>query len=314
MVSPKSFVRLLGAEYNLMRDAGVLTRFYVSSLLIVLIMLMTWVSIDYAIDLLFHSIVVEILLAIFFCLLFVCIYIFLLNTFAKENRARKGGMSASNIIRIGFIAFMAFLIAQPLVILFYASKLSPAVEEYKRNLLTIHSDKMNALVKAEILNLTSRQNYYLDQKVKFGVSVYNDQLIKIGSAIKLIQEKIDSYERDAGQTIDRSSFFLYRIKKVSKKYPWSWLLTFFIMLLFLLPGYLVYSISSQDEYYQLKKAQEKILIQDAYHSFIERYKMLFNGQVPVFSRYEDPPFNTVRKQITAPESMAQFIEKYPGNG
>ncbi|RFM26559.1 hypothetical protein [Deminuibacter soli] len=69
MFSPESFVRLLGAEYSLMRSAGVLQRFYISSLLIVAIMLLTWLSVRYAIDLLFHAIIIEIALAIFFCLL-----------------------------------------------------------------------------------------------------------------------------------------------------------------------------------------------------------------------------------------------------
>ncbi len=45
MVSPKSFIGFLGGEYGLMRDGGVLKRFYISSLLIVTILLITGVSI-----------------------------------------------------------------------------------------------------------------------------------------------------------------------------------------------------------------------------------------------------------------------------
>src|SRR4051812_7490047 len=105
MLLPKSFVRLLGGEYELMRRAGtsVLAKFYVTSVLIIGILALTWISIRYAIDLLFHSMFVEISLAVFFALLFACIYIFLINTFTKERRkARNRFINASNLVRLGF--------------------------------------------------------------------------------------------------------------------------------------------------------------------------------------------------------------------
>src|SRR5438445_13358638 len=116
----------------------------------------------------------------------------------------------------------------------------------------------------------------MEQKMKFDAPVYNDQIIKIENKIQLMQENLDSFKYDAQQTIDRSSFFLYLIEKVRKGYALSWFLTFLIVLLFLLPGYLIYSISSQHEYYQLKKAEEKRLIMAAYGSFIEKYRIIFN--------------------------------------
>jgi amino acid transporter len=313
MFSPKSFISLLGAEYGLMRDAGLLKRFYIISLLIMAIMLLTWVSIEYAINLLFHVVFVEVALALFFVLLFVCIYVFLLNTFAKDSRTSSGIMNTSNLIRIGFIIFMGFLIAQPLVILLYASSITPAVENYKQQLLKMHTAKVDVLIKDEVEGLVVKQKYYLGQKNRFGASIYDNGIAKINNAIKLKQDKATSFKAAAQQTIDRNSFFLFRVEKVNRGRPLVWLLTLAIVMLFLLPGYLIYTISSQHEYYQLKKAQEKKLVMDAYSVFCKHYTKMFSENVTVFSRYQDPPFNTIRKQPPIPASMTEFLQKYLGN-
>lgn len=313
MISPESFIKLLGAEYDLMRDAGVLKRFYLSSILIVVIASLTWISVEYAMDLLFHSIAVEITLAIFFCLLFFCIYIFLLNTFSKENRVRNGILNASNVIRLGFIAFIGFLIAQPLIVLLYEGPLSLSVEKYKQELLQSHADKIDVLVKNELASLNARLIYYMDQKKSSGTNAYDEDIDRIGSKMSVMQDKANFLQFAATRTIDHSSFFLYRVEMVGRTYPLSWLLTLFIMLLFLLPGYLVYTISSRDEYYRLKKEQEKALVLHAYGFFTSHYKRLFKDKVPIFSRYEDPPFNKVRKQPVVPSSMTEFLRKYLDN-
>lgn len=314
MISPKSFISLLGAEYHLMRDARVLKRFYVSSVLIIIILLMTWISIKYAFDLLFHALIVEIILAIFFSLLFFCTYIFLLNTFAKEARAQKSILNLSNVIRIGFVLYMGLLIAQPLIILLYSASLTPAVEGHKQMLFSKHTEKVSALMAGEIKALITRKRYCLKQKELLGTSIYNNELKKIDAKLKTVQSNEDNLNQTAKRAIEQSSFFLYRVEKTNHDYPVSWLLTLLIVLLFLSPGYLIYSISSQHEYYRLKKAREKELIIAAYNSFTTHYTKLFNEQIAIFSRYEDPPFNTIRKQPPIPASMTEFLKKYISNG
>jgi hypothetical protein len=314
MFSPNSFVSLLGAEYHLMSDAGVLKRFYISALLIIIILLLTLTGIYYALDLLFHALVIEIILTIFFCLLFLGIYIFLLNTFAKENRVQKGIFNTSNIIRIGFVAFMGFLIAQPLIIMLYAATLSPVIENHKHTILYEHTVKIDGLMKDEMATLSNEQLFYTNQKVRFGTTAYDKYLDKIADKMEKMRMKTMILKQTAQQTIDNNSFFLFRVQNVNRNYSMSWLLAFLIILLFLLPGYLIYSISSQHEYYQLKKAREKELVVISYKLFTERYKTMFHEQVTIFSRYEDPPFNTVRKQPPVPASMTEFLQKYLENG
>lgn len=313
MLSPKRFIRLLGAEYQLVRDTGILKRFYLSALLIIIILMLTWVSIQYALDLLFHTFIIELSLAIFFCLLFLSIYIFLLNTFAKENRGRKRILNISNIIRIGFVVFMGVLVAQPLVILLYADKLTPEVGIYKQLIFAKHKEQVTALTKDETEKLLIQKARYTGQKQKSGTQVHDSDIYKIENKLQSIHDKAASINHSAQVAIEQNSFFLFRISTVNRQYPLSWVFSLFIVLLFLLPGYLIYTIPSQHEYFSLKKAREKELITVAYAEFRTRYTLLFQTPLEIFSRFEDPPFNTTRKQLPTSASMKEFFQKYIDN-
>ncbi|MGN6421349.1 MAG: DUF4407 domain-containing protein [Pseudobacter sp.] len=314
MFRPKSFISLLGAEYNLMENTGVLKRFYLSSLIIGIILLITGVSIFYAIELLFHNVTVEAFLSSFLSLLFVCIYIFVLNTFTKEDRpSRNKWLNASNLIRTGFVAFMGLLVAQPLLVLLFSTRLEHDVQQYKQTLLDQHAQKIDQMFDSDIRKLEQRKTYCLEQDQIMNSHSYKAELENTRNKIAALEEKSSNLKSAAAITIERNSFFLYQIRHVNKKYSWAWLFTLFIVFLFLLPGYLIYSISKQADYYMLKKAKEKQLIENAYNSFLRHYHILFNNEVEVFSRYEDPPFNRKRKTPPSVASEEDFLNKYlPG--
>jgi hypothetical protein len=113
--------------------------------------------------------------------------------------------------------------------------------------------------------------------------------------------------------IDRSSFFLYRVKLVINR-PSSWVLCLFIVIMFVLPGYLIFSIPSDNVYYQLKKETEKRMIQNEYQSFTNLYldvfKKKYKVDIEIFSRFEDPPFRRIRKSNTEFGTLEAFTAKY----
>lgn len=312
LLSPKRLTRLIGAEFHLMRDAGVLRRFYVSSILVLLICLVTAVSVFYAIALLFHTLPIELTLSAFFSLLFVCIYIFLINTFAKAKRVNTKLLNASNVIRIGFIIFMAYLIAQPLLTLLFSAQLETAVAAYRTRLLDHHLEQIDNLSRKELSGLRAKREYYYHQQQAFSTDYYDRTIAKLDSSLKAVANKSARLKNEAAQTISRNSFFLFRILQVYRQYPIVWLLSLFVIVLFVLPGYLVYSISSANEYYVLKKQQEYDLVLSAYTDFLEQYPLKSEVAI-IFSRYEDPPFNQVRKQAPEPLPAAEFFQKYLHN-
>ena len=163
------------------------------------------------------------------------------------------------------------------------------------------------------LKLQARKQYCLQQTAAYGTHHFDAELGAIEASIYFINDREDHMAAEARRKVGGSSFFLYRIQ-VGTHHVQSWLLTAFIVLLFVLPGYLIYSISSDDAYYALKKAYEKNIIVQGYNSFELQYKHIFKKDfgvaVEVFSRFEDPPFKHIRKIPAAPGTMDDFLKKY----
>lgn len=316
MVRPKSFVKLLGAEYDILQRAGsgVMTKFYLSGMSIIVIFLLSVGSIRYAIDLLFNDWPTEILLSGFFSLLFACIYIFLINTFSKEQLPGNSQFfSSSNLIRTGFIIFIAYLVAQPLTILVAGQKLAQQTKVYKQQLFTAHGNAIEAFYKDDLTKLTVRRNYCFTQASKYATNNFNAEIASIDASISSIATKIEGMKQKADRKIGNSKFFLYQVK-AANHFRKSWLFSGFVIILFLLPGYLIYSISSDNAYYRLKKEYEKNIVQRAYAAFTIQYQHIFQSRfgvaVEIFSRFDDPPFKRVRKLPPTSGSMDDFFKKY----
>lgn len=307
----RRLIGLLGAEYQLLREAGLLRRFYTCALLIVATMACTWMGIEYAINLLFHNTFVEIGLAVFFSSLFVCMYIFLLNTFSKEQSGGNRWKSLSNGIRTGFVAFIGFLIAQPLIILVYAGSLALDVSAYKEKLTHAHFAKIDALTGTEWKKLALERQRL--EALGVTSASHRRDLQRVDSLRSSLQQKTNLLKQSAAASIQQSGFFLFRVESVNRHHPIAWLVTAVIVAVFLLPGYLVYTISGQHDYYQVKKEREKKLVLAAYHRFADRWISLLPEPTAIFSRFEDPPFNQQRKQRALPASLTDFLRKYIDN-
>jgi len=251
----KNFVKLIGAEYELLQKAGsnILTRFYIAAIAIVIALLLSFGSISYAIDMLFHNHVVEIMLSCFFVFLFACIYVFLINTFAKEDKPGNNRfVSASNLIRVAFVVFIALVVALPLSIYVCEDELIPKTERYKAGVLEEHTKHIAVVFRSDLQTLNARALYCQHQKEMYHTSYFDREIAQIELGITALNLRAEQLIREAERKINGNSFFLYQIRQVHH-YPKAWLLTLFIVFLFLLPGYLVYSISSDNAYYQLKK-------------------------------------------------------------
>lgn len=311
MIRPRGFIKLLGAEYDLMQKAGsnVLVKFYASSILIVITGLLTFLSVRYAIDLLFHVLAVEITLSIFISLLFMIMYIFLINTFSKELRERKI-YNLSNVSRIGFVVFMGFIISKPIETYIYKDELNTEVATYKQQLFLDHVQKINSLYNLDVSELASQKQAY----EKFNRdSIFAPEIENISKRIEAVNKKRDELISSSEFRIRNAAYFIYQVRSVVGKHPTSWLVCLGIISLFLLPGLIIYLISKDDEYFKLKSSQEKRMIQNAYDAFLEKYTSLFKRyklEISFYSKYEDPPFNTQLKIAPKSKSTTDFHNKY----
>jgi amino acid transporter len=312
MVAPKGFIRLVGAEYDLLSKAGtnVLAKFYLSSILILLILIISLLAIHYAIDLLFHVEAIELFLSTFFSLLFVFIYIFLLNTFTKKDvDTTNRYLKLSNIVRVGFVIFMAFMISKPVEIFLFRDSLGNEIELYKAKIFAKHQAKIDDMHSKDLANAIKDAAFFQNVLDSSALSPYN---LKI--RIRQLNDDKQRSIASVKEKLDHSSFFIFRVQQLAQKHKESYLVCFGIIILFLLPGFIIYSISKDDAYYKLKTEYENKLILQTYAAFQNEYRKLslqkFGFETEFYTVYEDPPFNTKRKSDNHYQSEKPFFDKY----
>jgi amino acid transporter len=315
-ILPKYLINLLGAEFDILEKAGskVLNKFYFAAITMVIVIIISLASIWYSIELLFRDLLTEAFLSAFFAFLLGCIYIFIINTFSKEKEPGQiRHYSLSNIIRTGFIIFIAFLIAQPLGIIANGKEIKEQTQQYKERVLKNYLQTIHSFYNIDFNKLNNRKLYCIQQRIDYGTHQYDEELNDLENTMTEINKKVIQSETVAKIRISENNFFLYQIQQ-GVRYWQTWILTIFLMLIFLLPGYLIYSISSENEYYKLKKAGEKRMILQLYVEFTQNYSKLFEDRfgknIKVLSIYEDPPFKYLRKSAPLPSSVDAFLNKY----
>jgi hypothetical protein len=312
MVKPKSFIRLLGADYNLMRQSGnaVLFKFYTSSFIICLIALLSFFSVRYAIELMFHDSFVEILLSTFLSALFLLMYIFLINTFTK-NVQHKTILSISNITRTGFVIFMGFILSKPLEVYLFKNQLEKDVIAHKEKLAKEHEVQIKSIYAGTLLNLNNQKR---DLQSLNDRQSFNQEIEAVDLRINSLQDEETNLIDASKSRIDQGTFFVFQIKKVSSSYPLSWLFCLGFVLIFLLPGFIIYSISKENTYFKLKHDFDKKLITIGWLDFTRKYTQLFKNKyelaIEFYTKFEDPPFNTKLNETPPHKNATDFHIKY----
>lgn len=322
-VSPKWCIELIGGEFDLLYNSGsrCLLRYYIAAITIVFILLVSIVSIFYAMRLLFHMQHVEVLLALFLSTLFVFIYVFLLNTFSKnifsERKTTIAGLQSmfrfSNVIRTGFVIFMGFIISKPIELFFFKHYLDNKTAVNKSIILDQYKASITSLNISELEQIGNSIFYYTKQNQDFPSDVTKSIINKLVSdRTKLVVEQ-NEYLRLARIRLQRSDFFLYRVKVVSRKWQ-AWLVCIVVVALFLLPGFLIYSIPHSDEYFKQKKERDQTLIKTEFQLFTQRYHDIFrdrfNLSIDFYTKYDDPPFNTKLKKGPNYQSQSDFLKQF----
>lgn len=321
LISPKSFIQLIGAEYDILRrsGSGSVVRFYIAAVFIVMILLLSWLSIFYATELLFHSYLLEVFLSVFISLLFVFIYIFLINTFSKPifkrlKTSTSGRLiTLSNIIRIGFVIFMAFLISKPVEIFIYKKQLNTQIESYRKHVLGEYTASLKKLNEKDISRLSTQREFLENLVNKDPTGLIRQDINNLSGRIAQIQQAERADLGKAEQRTLRSNYLLQRVKLASRK-PIAWLICLGLVCLFLSPGYLIYSISANDAYYELKKKSEIKLVMEEFRAFEKMYSAIFlesyGIKLSYYSKYEDPPLNTRLKPTPAFGTQQDFLKQY----
>jgi hypothetical protein len=111
---------------------------------------------------------------------------------------------------------------------------------------------------------------------------------------------IDRGERDQiGRLLAASNFYARKIQLVNRHYPAAWMVTFVVILFFIVPIGLKYWIRGKSNFYEIKKDLEEDFVVRRYRQFKERYATIFAERFGIatvwYESCTDPPFNTRKK-------------------
>jgi ABC-type glycerol-3-phosphate transport system permease component len=299
--SRRSIVSLIGIDYPILEKSNKdnYSKFVFTGVLVIVILLSSFISVFYAFELMFEMWHAEILLSLIFSLMFMNIYIFLIQTFSKEvfpGSSKYKFFNLSNLSRLGFVLLIGFLIAQPLKLMTIKEKLNSDIHVYKNSLFEGFCRKNAELHASDVDKLNIEKSYYL-KLVKDEEVIY--KIRDIDKKIQIIELAINSANETARLKIDESNFFVKRIE-LANKYPVTHIISLLIILIFFLPVALIFSISNDSAYYKEKKNKDRTMVEDDYRKFKKLYSQFFRlkygvDNVEFYEIYIDPPFNTERK-------------------
>lgn len=306
-LSKRTIVSLIGIDYSIVKDAGEenIHKFYFAGLLVITILLLSFFSVFYAFELMFHMWYAEIFLALFFSLMFFTIYVLLIQTFSKEVLPKsqfRPFFNLSNLSRMGFVFLISFIISQPIKIFLFRDKLESGVNSYKAQLSNGFDQNLNLLHRDDLFKLDAEKSREVQM---YGVD--HPSVKAIDQKIQLIEAKMLREQIEVRAKISSSDFFVKRIL-LSNQYASAWLICAVVIAIFGIPVFLIYSISSNSRYYRIKKNKEFTLVNNHYNHFKNKYSEVFSSKFSItgitfYESYLDAPFNTIKK--TPPHMLSQ---------
>ena len=309
---PKSLINLVGVEHTLLRKAGrkVLLRFYTAALVIIGIAFFSIVSVFYLVELMFHNRVAEVLLSVLLTALFILMYIFLILTISN-NAGGRAVFSISNITRTGFVIFMAAMLSKPVELLIFRKSINRKLGEFREQVKSDHSNKIRVQYSREMALLERKLDNY--ESIN-GERNFDEQIASLHTKIDRCTREQNELIRKTVEKVERADFVIQQLKILHKDHPWTWIFTLLVVLVYLLPGYLIFSISMDQSYYPIKEEYERKIISREYGVFLKKYSEIFSTrfgiQVEFYTKYEDPPFNTRRKSPPAYSTSTTFFERF----
>ena len=232
---------------------------------------------------------IGIVIGLFFAWMITNIYLFLLYTLSKTGFPyipNKTARFISVSIRLIFIAFISIIVSKPIESLIFSKPLAQDIQVFKQE---------------KIKRYTQLTHEYLDKEIQ------EYKKLLTGSNDEFYSRLIEDRERkkltlttSMEKLVSKSNYYIQGIIILNKKYPISWSITVFILILFIIPTYLKIFIHKDSIFYKTKHYVESHLVKYEYELFKEKYNEIFNYKYGLDLHYDehysDAPFNTKRKE------------------
>jgi hypothetical protein len=292
---------LSGDDFNIICqcDRRLQNSFAVIGLFVLLIFVLCFVSSYFTFTMLLQNYLIGIPIGFFFAWMVTNIYLFLLYTLSKNvlpHRRRKLLRFVSIILRIFFICFIAIIVSKPIEALLFAIPLSKEISVFKQQQLASYKTITSEYFDTEINDLKQ----LIEEQKRLNGSSKNETIQKNQLLInKKVIEKKEAISK-MENLVERSNYYIQSVVILNTKYRTCWILTVFIILVFLAPAYLKNFLDEHNNFYNCKKAIETKLILKDYALLKQKYNLLLHKNYQTdksFSEpYADAPFNTILKK------------------
>jgi hypothetical protein len=142
-------------------------------------------------------------------------------------------------------------------------------------------NKLNLLTDSEILSDETFLREIDNAKISNQLLVADFNIYKTNLK-EAINEKIDNYQKLI-YLLSQSNFYIKRIQLILYENQFSWLITFAVCLLFLLPIYVKYKVREKTGFYDQKIEIEKRIVLEEYSKFKNNYSKLLQQNISKYN-------------------------------
>jgi len=269
------------------------------------------------------SIVIGVVIGLFFGLLIVNLYRLFFSIISTRYRPKSNFVQiAISIIKRAYILIiLAAFVSKSLETQILSRSLNKHLSNWKYELVENYKNTLDANIDSE------RQEVLADFRRKLS----DDQLFDRDSEVnrKEYEAERDALLQDIEASIEirihsieneirRSNFFITRIRFLAEGMPASWFITALMVVLFVYPVYLFLFDPLFIEYARSSEAHNRDKVISEHTSFVVEYNKLFDkfGEKTILweELYVDPPFNSLKKpreyEVLNKGSLVNWIEKF----
>lgn len=145
-------------------------------------------------------------------------------------------------------------------------------------------DRILTILSSLVSNEIASDNQFVNEidNIQIMNSLFQNEFAKCQKGLKdAVQDKINNYN-NLDNLLSKTNFFIKRIQLLLSENPYSWVINFLIVVVFLLPIYFKYKVRDKTMFYEKKKKIEHQIIEDEYLEFKKVYSTLLQNNI---SRY-----------------------------
>ncbi|MDC1222218.1 DUF4407 domain-containing protein [Salibacteraceae bacterium] len=280
-----------GDDYRIIADCdkSIKVKFALIGAVVLFLILLSLFSIQIAIESLFQSAFIGLLIGVFFAGVLSILYILLLQTLSYNllPHIKPKTIENSRWLRYVFIVFIAVIISKPIE---YQILKSETIE-ITNNIKAAQIAKLTlAILKVEQMRLGQIENRLKSEGLSDDIR--NSYL---SMQTNIIEERKQSLSK-AIDLVNNSRYFIKGLQGLHEKHPLIWGMSMISVFIFLLPILIKLSIPRNSEYIQKKQKMEMAIVDEHYESTKELYTQLFWENHKRFAKlhetHSDSPYNT----------------------